>query len=425
LAFGLRADQPHNWSFIPMRFPSIRLVQLAAWCCGVFALLATAAPVAAQFIRLGHLPGSTFSGVWAISDDGSTVVGAAGFSGRLEAFRWTRATGMVGLGILPGGGGGNGSGAYGVSADGSVVVGGSSSAAGNQAFRWTAASGMVGLGDLPGGGFSGTAWNVSANGLVVVGGSNSATANSEAFRWTQADGMVGLGDLPGGFNFSHAYAASTDGSVIVGEGYSEPGREAFRWTQATGMVGLGDLPGGEFGSIPSDISPDGSVVVGFSTSARGSEPFRWTAAEGMVGLGLLPGSVWGAASAVSADGSIIVGNNGYQIGDNQFQAVPFLWTSATGMRNLQDILVNDLGYNVTGLRLGGAVDISADGRWVVGSAINSSGQTETWLANLAPIPEPSSMALAGLGLAALAGYGWRRSRQETVGSRHQEASCHG
>ena len=39
----------------------------------------------------------------------------------------------------------------GVSADGSVVVGYSTSANGREAFRWTEAEGMVGLGDLPGG----------------------------------------------------------------------------------------------------------------------------------------------------------------------------------------------------------------------------------------------------------------------------------
>jgi hypothetical protein len=51
----------------------------------------------------------------------------------------------------------------------------------------------------------------------------------------------------------------------------------------------------------------------------------------------------------------------------------------------------------------------------------SDGQNEAWLAHIAPIPEPSSVALAGLGLAALAGYGWRRRRQQAVGSTQQDA----
>lgn len=58
---------------------------------------------------------------------------------------------MVGLGDFPGGE--FGSQAYGVSADGSVVVGFGAPAAPSffEAFRWTSAGGMVGLGDLPGG----------------------------------------------------------------------------------------------------------------------------------------------------------------------------------------------------------------------------------------------------------------------------------
>jgi probable HAF family extracellular repeat protein len=409
-----------------MRFPSIRLVRLAVWGAGLLALLAPATPAAAQFIRLGYLPGGVISGAGAISADGSTVVGNCNYGATgayaVEGFRWTRTEGMVGLGFLPGAGSG-GSLAFGVSADGSVIVGGSSSAAGSQAFRWTAASGMVGLGYVPGGTFSG-ATNVSANGSVVVGFNTVSLRGEEAFRWTQAGGMVGLGDLPGGDFQSSASAASADGSVVVGTGRSsgafntEVGQEAFRWTQATGMVGLGELPGGAFYSSARDMTADASVVVGRSASARGFEPFRWTAAGGMVGLGLLPGSTSGYANAVSADGSIIVG-----VADQSSSTRAFIWNSATGLRYLQDALVNDLGYNLTGWTLTGANDISADGRWVVGTGVNPSGQREAWLANIAPIPEPSSVALAGLGLAGLAGYGWRRRRQQAEGSRQQEAGC--
>jgi probable HAF family extracellular repeat protein len=405
-----------------MRFSSIQLVHLAVWSSGVLALLATATPASAQFIRLGDLPGGNFSSrATAVSDDGSVVVGnsssAASGANSWEPFRWTRTGGMVGLGFLPGK-------TYGVasdvSADGSAVVGlGELPSTAFEGFHWTAASGMVGLGFLPGGRWS-SASSVSANGAVVVGWSTTA-GSSEAFRWTQAGGMVGLGDLPGGPSTegSAAGAVSRDGSVVVGEGRSAAGREAFRWTQATGMVGLGDLPGGEFWSYANAVSADGSVVVGRGGNARNEyEAFRWTPAGGMVGLGSPPGGRGSGAHAVSADGSVVVGNYLNDNNDGRFGA--FIWTSATGMRNLQDMLVNDLGYNLTGWSLGFAQGISADGRWVVGRGINPSGQDEAYLANIAPIPEPSSVALAGLGLAGLAGYGWRRRRRQTVGSRREQ-----
>ena len=111
---------------------------------------------------------------------------------------------MVGLGSL-GGATNNGvagaqSSATAVSTDGSVVVGATSYGSGNsvQAFRWTAAGGMVGLGFLPGTGFNiDTAYGVSGDGSVVVGSGYSGNTSSQrqAFRWTASDGVVGLGWL--------------------------------------------------------------------------------------------------------------------------------------------------------------------------------------------------------------------------------------
>src|SRR4051812_29188909 len=72
-----------------------------------------------------------------------------------------------GLGFLAGN---NYSFAYDVSADGTVVVGEAGTTNyGNEAFRWTAANGMVGLGDLPGATFYSVAFGVSADGSVVTG----------------------------------------------------------------------------------------------------------------------------------------------------------------------------------------------------------------------------------------------------------------
>src|SRR5262249_31941484 len=80
-----------------------------------------------------------------------------------------------------------------------VVVGFSNDASGHgfKAFRWTAASGMVGLGFLPGGDES-TASGAKAEGTVVVGQAGEASGQHQAYRWTAASGMVGLGFLPGG-----------------------------------------------------------------------------------------------------------------------------------------------------------------------------------------------------------------------------------
>ncbi len=68
----------------------------------------TPAP-AAEFIQLGYLPGHEWSRAYGVSDDGTIVAGSSNTSFStsepydVEAFRWSDATGMVGLGKLPGG----------------------------------------------------------------------------------------------------------------------------------------------------------------------------------------------------------------------------------------------------------------------------------------------------------------------------------
>lgn len=375
---------------------------------------------AASFQGLGYLPGGSASSYASgVSADGSVVVGSSQSANGQEAFRWTQGTGMVGLGFLPGGGPSAnlnaGSNALGISADGSVVVGYSNipnvngGYGGYEAFRWTQATGMVGLGDLPGGIFQSSAVKVSADGSVVVG--RGTGFYDTAFRWTQATGMVGLGYLPGGGYYAASYASgvSANGSVVVGVSTSANGtealgwQEAFLWTQGTGMVGLGDLPGGSFWSNAQNVSADGSVVVGQSFGAYGYEAFRWTQETGMVGLGSLPGGLFArAATGVSADGSVIVG---YSVGGEVF-----VWNSTQGMRSLREILTNDYGLDLTGwgaLSYAGNPQVSADGLTIVGQGWNPNGNLEAWIARLNPqnnpsVPEPSS--ILGLGLFSLVGF---------------------
>jgi len=219
----------------------------------------------------------------------------------------------------------------GISADGRVVVGRSSSARGEfgEAFRWMDEEGIVGLGDLPGGSWFSDAAAVSANGRVIVG-TGFATEVASAVRWV--DGRIEmLGDLGGQTPFSRALGVSADGQVIVGSAISLLGTEAFRWTPSTGMVGLGDLPGGAYYSVARAVSPDGAIIVGESRSANGAfmnEPqaMRWTAQTGMVGLGDLPGYIFRSyAYAVSADGSLVVGQ-----GNDGFGSPAAYWTPLCG-----------------------------------------------------------------------------------------------
>jgi probable HAF family extracellular repeat protein len=340
---------------------------------------------AAFFTPLGELPGGgDGSNAHGVSGDGSVIVGDSVSSNGHEPFRWTATSGMVGLGGMPGGGGGNA-----VSADGKVVVGNSPSATlSTLAFRWTEEGGMVDLGFLPGGSGESAALAVSGDGTYIVGHADIVSPGpATAFIWDEVNGMVSLG---GGFS-SLAYDISYDGSVVVGSFPSGTGgfNEAFRWTEQGGMVGLSDLPGGDVRSHAFSVSADGSVVVGYSVSANGDEAFRWTESGGMVGLGGLPSDTFqSVAYAVSGDGYEVVGHSGAQA---------FVWTPNDGMLNLQDILTNDYGLDLTGWQLDYAQDISDDGTTIVGRGINPDGHEEAWTVRLLLDRPPVDPILPGTG----------------------------
>ena len=390
-----------------------QIFALTSFSFSALSLLVIAPVQAASFIGLGdfvvHNPfDNSFDNpdvdrnyhntrAYDVSADGSVVVGAidgdwfypgsiAGYS-----FRWTQANG---INIIATGRSSNAyrppsSSANVVSADGSVVLGSSFNPGYRQifdsssAFRWTPDLGQVD--------FSGIYFNdVSANGSVMVGailGVNYFNPYdpypkppyppydpNKAFRWTQETGIVELGKLGNNSGDSVAHAVSADGSVVVGSSRTASGYEvigydeAFRWTEETGMVDLGSLIGNS-NSSADGVSADGSVIIGSSNG----QAFRWTQETGMVSLGSNS-----SASGVSADGSIIVGTSANQA---------FRWTQKTGIVSLKETLIGE-GLDVSGWTLSSATAISADGFTIVGNGINPSGQSEAWVANLEPVPEP-------------------------------------
>jgi probable HAF family extracellular repeat protein len=335
-----------------------------------------------------------------ISGDGSTAIGGGNpdpvSNSSTQAFRWTSAGGLVTFGAA------NVVAPRGINQDGSVIVGVmSASGGGAEAFRWTQANGFAGLGDLPGGPVYSEANAVSSDGSVVVGQGRTDTTLFEAFRWTQSGGMTPLGDLDGGTFESSAIAVSRDGNVIVGYGQSANGQEAMRWTQAGGMVGLGDLPGGDFTSYSTGANEDGSVIVGAAFGASGQRAFRWTQAGGMVPLGTLPTNElnpYSYATAISADGYVVVGSSSSFNGGVDSDTEAYVWTSGSGMVRLWDVLqANGANPAADGwTRLLTATSISDDGTTITGYGYRND-HTEGFVAVL---PEPGSIGVALITLVA-------------------------
>lgn len=130
---------------------------------------------------------------------------------------------------------------------------------------------------------------------------------------------------------------------------------------AAEFQGLGHLPGGDFSEV-SAVSADGSVVVGNSKDGGrlgASSAFRWSADTGMVGLGFLDGpngNSW--AQGVSADGSVVVG------ADFTSDMRAFRWTLQGGIEEIAG------GRNAFGA--------SADGSVVAGIARGRPSRPYRW-----------------------------------------------
>jgi len=326
----------------------------SAW---VWALLATVA-WSQSLTWLGVLPGQSSSFARRVSEDGSTVVGSSYYP-----YRWTRTTGMQQLATYRGLG-------EGVTADGSVVVGWLLDSR-YQAFRWTAQTGIVILPRLPGAS-SNVASDITPDGRWIFGDSNPLPCCGEGYvRAVRWDGntlqIQDLGFLRG-YGLTKPWSAAANGAACVGSA-RRPHDRAFRWTESGGMQDLGTLGGQQ--SDAWDVSADGTVVVGRAQDSSNQwRAFIWREGIGMQALPTPSGWSASVAYALAADGTIV----GTAL-DASGQWHATRWTT-NGFENLNQTYALLLG----GSRLIEAWDISANGRYIVGTGYNAAtGRNEAFL----------------------------------------------
>jgi uncharacterized membrane protein len=156
------------------------------------------------------------------------------------------------------------------------VVGVAATEDGYEAYRWTEADGLVGLGHLY---EQRDSWAraVSADGATVVGRAgtmHNGRFMMAAYRWTAEEGMLELGGFPTGTDYSDALGVSADGSVIVGTFNDREGVWAFVWDAANGVRVLEDIltdAGVDLGGwklgYALDVSDDGLTIAGTGLNA--------------------------------------------------------------------------------------------------------------------------------------------------------------
>ena len=177
---------------------------------------------------------------------------------------------------------------------------------------------------------------MSGDGSVVVGVQQRADGSRAGFRWTPEGGFdFNLFNVivPGGGQQIFPAVISADGKVVAGitsvflDGFQAD--RVYRWTESEGVTVLGLLR--SFGELSRgfevhDISADGRVIVGHTGLNIG---FRWTVEDGMQPL--INAEAYFPAISVSLDGNIVAG---YTLAASEPIISSYRWSAETGLRLL-------------------------------------------------------------------------------------------
>lgn len=334
--------------------------------------------------RIAFLPQPYAQGV---SPDGKTVLVQDPFGGNMDVYFYDVATRQTSLKTQAGNDPSDI--VWGISNNG-VIAGNYGSPV--QAAIWSQADGWTTLPSHGAGtcdAFTSGGWDISADGSSVVGMDWNGHCTVTSWLWSNAGGtpvwtaLDTLGTLfPGdtGVPSNRAIVISDDGSTIGGtaqNGVMAVDRAPAIWHAdgsgfliPTGGVFTDDCPGEVLA-----LSTDGSMAAG--TWCQNA--YYWTEAGGVVDLGRLPTTdptdqVF--ANAIAANGQLIFGTSG-----NGFFGLQqaWVWTAATGMQPLQEVLTRYFVQIPQGYYLLSARSSSADGTVVVGQAATPDGFIVTYV----------------------------------------------
>lgn len=224
---------------------------------------------------------------------------------------------------------------YALSRDGKVMA----ANYGGRIYRWTPdtpsfpSGGFTFLGD---GNFLSSAVGISSDGTTIISARTAADDIVNPTIWEQTTGWIDLGHPANGCildgQWGSGYGVSADGSKAVGLAWYCPGAEGFTWTRAGGMKSLSHPV--RASSRASAISADGSMIVGFFEDPKfgNRRPVRWSAGKADLFAGV---HTPGEATGVSSDGSEIVGQ-----AFDQVSGYAFYYTAKGGLVSLGTISGN-------------------------------------------------------------------------------------
>jgi uncharacterized membrane protein len=350
----------------------------------------------------GAVRGSMF--VKAVADNGNVVGAGTDVSARWWSFDDSSSAGIVyspvtgesvGLGKFAGAF--NSSGGWVVSADGSTVYGVSSTARSSagqynsRGFRWTLASGMTQLPIIPSDPepttFAGIR-GATPDGSLLVGGCGTNTT----YRWAvwPAGGEPYQFPDPVHTVFGELKAVSDDAQTMWGSG-SQTGRALIWRAGAPALISVA-LPNAQ-SSDAIAMSTDGTTFIGNSDTVYQGQhyqhAFRYRDDTGVVDLNatFIPNTFHGAIGA-SGDGNIIVGSGNAITPPSvpfwQGYGAGWIWRPSAGTIALETYLTGELGLDLRGLVHPVANAVSRNGRWIAGTAIDptenfSFGSQVAWL----------------------------------------------
>lgn len=161
-------------------------------------------------------------------------------------------------------------------------------------------------------------------------------AQSTMYEWNSLGTPVSRG-RPAGTTFVRPFDVNANGTACAVAGTLGGVTRTYRWTAAGGYELL-PLLDGTTTSYPSAISEDGTRLIGVSYTSSSQQAFFWSAATGLVSMGLPNNAV---ISALNASGDCTLACGKYALGGVSY---PFVWSLHGGLTTASAFAIAR-GYN--------------------------------------------------------------------------------